>query len=331
MFKKESTWQMHLRTIRSSASTLNQQQKNNLIEWCRKNVNSRVSDNASTTDIKKLMDLYDRVRANKMTTVLDETSSFTAFHQALRHGCDHLVIPFLQNQQALFIENITQAVNTLSPLHLSIIGGNEALVKLLLDFGAASSALHKNGQGLIPLHFTALCSTPNNRNEYESIAKLLLPYASPEDLLASIDKDTRETVLMSFMAYNNLDIITSIVEKGSTLLRKKDHRDYNCLHYAIEYHCSNDILDLLLTKEPSLKEGQLRSGDTIFLFACRHGTEANIEKIFSDTPVNENLNIVNTEHHTALDYVRERFPQSELINRLENLGAQSAYSSNQPR
>jgi len=320
--RNESTWKNLLKTNNIDLTHLSKDQKNILIQWCREHVKSNVQENISHQDLKILMDVYDKLVTKDVTEIVDKKLQYTTLHLAARHGCDHLVRRFHDDTPHL-VSNLlvnNTAVNLQTPLHLSIVGGNIELVKLLLEIGAPTST--QNKLGLIPLQFAELCLDNNTKSQYLEIVKLLTLYTSSEDIQSSINTNTGENILMSLLTFNDFDIVRELMEKAPNLINGRDNRFHNVLHYAIVNNCTSDILYYLLSNDSQLSQDILGNGDTILIYACRHSSKQTIKNIISVANlIEKNINNVNEHDYTALDYLIERFPNSELIGKLEILGA----------
>lgn len=207
----------------------------------------------SATSQGNLVTLKHIQSSNVFTTTDRGPNGFTILHGAVLYGYKDIVEWALEGGKT-FLETLWHG---LTPLHFACKGGNEEIVRLLINHGANTSArVELEGDDTAPVLSTPMAMAC--LFNHASVLKVLLE--SHKDFLVRRDMDQ---LLLTICRKNQVEVAKVLLSEGADVNTNMIIKRMTCLHIAAE-EGFGDLARLLLANGADLNA---RCGSTYSFFA----------------------------------------------------------------
>lgn len=265
-----------------------------ILQWCQRNIKSDFYK-ASRMDLTLLFDAYMQFNsADGLDTLIDHELGYTVLHKAAKLGFDRFLDLSLKEVSESIKKQLLQIRTNHgnTPLHLAAACPNRNTVELLVEEYLADCNL-ENSNHKVPVELAAMCAA----HVAEDCVKILLLHTSKDKLTSSF--------LFDLVAFDNPELLSSILLLKPGLKEGKDTLGQNLLHTAIITNC-NRVVEYFSNDAQLLLQITNNESNVMHL-ACRYGNEHVIHNILDKPSFPGNfLTTKDSSGLIPLDYLHKR-------------------------
>ncbi len=189
-------------------------------------------------------------------------------------------------------------------LHLAGLHGDIDTVEALSEIHPENVNIFNDSKKL-PIYLAASMRSGVSDSEKLKCIRELLSKTDQEKLLTPTIEG--EYLILSLVRFNNIEIISEVLNKNQKQLFLEDRRGQNLLHLSI-IQGSPRLVDYFSDIEKLLQQ-KTQNGSTALHLACRYGDENIIRTIYNKIltlNLNQLINSKDQHGKTPRDYAKER-------------------------
>jgi uncharacterized protein len=302
-----TSWQDLLSTLKINTGKLQAKDLKCLREWCCEHIQSNFPVNSSLQEIERKVQAYLALNSQDApSTVVDPDIGLNVIQKAAKLDFDSFINELLslynKNDKKTILNSVTHIGNT--PLHYAALYGHKNSLKVLLQHGADANLV--NNHSKLPINLAATPSR-NNAEVKKDCVRLLLPKTQTNSLI--LVDDTGMSLLLNLTYFDDVALVSAVLEKNEDLLTMMDKQNQNVLHHAVINNKKN-LVNFFSNNNKLISQKTLNNS-TVLHLACRYADESIIRSLFSNPLCNnaDCLGICDEHGNTALDYL----PSKDII------------------